>query len=147
MVKKITFILILIMLWNLTLLFFPIDIGFLSTLKLIIPYNKYYIIFWLINTIFISYSFYKIMMEYEINNNYLFVLILNYLFTQIFGLFFFYFNSLILGIVSFVIVCTTSIFCFMETNKIDKIYAKLWIYPIIFNLFNLISIIFSYLHY
>lgn len=147
MVKKITFILILIMLWNLTLLFFPIDIGFLSTLKLIIPYNKYYLIFWLINTIFISYSFYKIMMEYEINNNYLFVLILNYLFTQIFGLFFFYFNSLILGIVSFVIVCTTSIFCFMETNKIDKIYAKLWIYPIIFNLFNLISIIFSYLHY
>ena len=147
MVKKITFILILIMLWNLTLLFFPIDIGFLSTLKLIIPYNKYYIIFWLINTIFISYSFYKIMMEYDLNNNYLFVLILNYLFTQIFGLFFFYFNSLILGIVSFVIVCTTSIFCFMETNKIDKIYAKLWIYPIIFNLFNLISIIFSYLHY
>lgn len=147
MVKKITFILILIMLWNLTLLFFPIDIGFLSTLKLIIPYNKYYLIFWLINTIFISYSFYKIMMEYEINNNYLFVLILNYLFTQIFGLFFFYFNSLILGIVSFVIVCTTSILCFMETNKIDKIYAKLWIYPIIFNLFNLISIIFSYLHY
>ena len=147
MVKKITFILILIMLWNLTLLFFPIDIGFLSTLKLIVPYNKYYLILWLINTILISYSFYKIMMEYEINSNYLFVLILNYLFTQIFGLFFFYFNSLILGIVSLVIVCTTGIFCFMETNKIDKIYAKLWIYPIIFNLFNLISIIFSYLHY
>ena len=147
MVKKITFILILIMLWNLTLLFFPIDIGFLSTLKLIVPYNKYYLIFWLMNTIFVSYSFYKIMMEYDLNNNYLFVLILNYLFTQIFGLLFFYFNSLILGIISLVIICTTSIFCFIETNKIDNIYAKLWIYPIIFNLFNLISIIFSYLHY
>ena len=147
MVKKITFILILIMLWNLTLLFFPIDIGFLSTLKLIVPYNKYYLILWLINTILISYSFYKIMMEYEINNNYLFVIILNYLFTQIFGLFFFYFNSLILGIISLVIVCTTSIFCFIFIKKIYKFYLKLFLYTIIFYLFFFINIIFSYLHY
>ena len=38
-------------------------------------------------------------------------------------------------------------FVIIETNKIDRFYSKLWIYPIIFNLFNLISIIFSYLHY
>lgn len=147
MLKKALFILLLTFIWNLTLIFFPIDIGFLSTLKFIVSYNKIYLILWLINTLFLSYSFYKIMMEYDLNNNYLFVIILNYLFTEIFGLFFFYFNSLILGIISLVIISTTSIFCYIESNKIDRYYSKLWLYPICFNIFNLISIIFSYLRY
>ena len=48
-------------------------------------------------TLINNYVFYKLFTGFDLNSNYNFVYILNYIFTQVFGLFFFKFNCLILS--------------------------------------------------
>ena len=131
MLRKIIFFLILILFWNITLILFPVNYAYITTLQGIININyKYFIIMYFLLTLINNYVFYKLFTGFDLNNNYNFVYILNYIFTQVFGLFFFKFNCLILSV-----ICL-----YLESKKIDRTNSYLIIPSILFNMFNLIGL-------
>ena len=141
MLRKIIFFLILILFWNITLILFPVNYAYITTLLGIININyKYFIIMYFLLTLINNYVFYKLFTGFDLNNNYNFVYILNYIFTQVFGLFFFKFNSLILSVICLCIVFVSSIFVYLESKKIDRTNSYLIIPSILFNMFNLIGL-------
>ena len=141
MLRKIIFFLILILFWNITLILFPVNYAYITTLQGIININyKYFIIMYFLLTLINNYVFYKLFTGFDLNNNYNFVYILNYIFTQVFGLFFFKFNSLILSVICLGIVFVSSIFVYLESKKIDRTNSYLIIPSILFNMFNLIGL-------
>lgn len=141
MLRKIIFFLILILLWNITLILFPVNYAYITTLQGIININyKYFIIMYFLLTLINNYVFYKLFTGFDLNNNYNFVYILNYIFTQVFGLFFFKFNCLILSVICLCIVFVSSIFVYLESKKIDRTNSYLIIPSILFNMFNLIGL-------
>lgn len=141
MLRKIIFFLILILFWNITLILFPVNYAYITTLQGIININyKYFIIMYFLLTLINNYVFYKLFIGFDLNNNYNFVYILNYIFTQVFGLFFFKFNSLILSVICLCIVFVSSIFVYLESKKIDRTNSYLIIPSILFNMFNLIGL-------
>ena len=141
MLRKIIFFLILILFWNITLILFPVNYAYITTLQGIININyKYFIIMYFLLTLINNYVFYKLFTGFDLNNNYNFVYILNYIFTQVFGLFFFKFNCLILSVICLVIVFVSSIFVYLESKKIDRTNSYLIIPSILFNMFNLIGL-------
>lgn len=141
MLRKIIFFLILILFWNITLILFPVNYAYITTLQGIININyKYFIIMYFLLTLINNYAFYKLFTGFDLNNNYNFVYILNYIFTQVFGLFFFKFNCLILSVICLCIVFVSSIFVYLESKKIDRTYSYLIIPSILFNMFNLIGL-------
>lgn len=141
MLRKIIFFLILILFWNITLILFPVNYAYITTLQGIININyKYFIIMYFLLTLINNYVFYKLFTGFDLNNNYNFVYILNYIFTQVFGLFFFKFNSLILSVICLCIVFVSSIFVYLESKKIDRTNSYLIIPSILFNMFNLIGL-------
>lgn len=142
MLRKIIFFLILILFWNITLILFPVNYAYITTLQGIININyKYFIIMYFLLTLINNYVFYKLFTGFDLNNNYNFVYILNYIFTQVFGLFFFKFNCLILSVICLCIVFVSSIFVYLESKKIDRTNSYLIIPSILFNMFNLIGLI------
>ena len=141
MLRKIIFFLILILFWNITLILFPVNYAYITTLQGIININyKYFIIMYFLLTLINNYVFYKLFTGFDLNNNYNFVYILNYIFTQVFGLFFFKFNCLILSVICWSIVFVSSIFVYLESKKIDRTNSYLIIPSILFNIFNLIGL-------
>lgn len=141
MLRKIIFFLILILFWNITLILFPVNYAYITTLQGIININyKYFIIMCFLLTLINNYVFYKLFTGFDLNNNYNFVYILNYIFTQVFGLFFFKFNCLILSVICLCIVFVSSIFVYLESKKIDRTNSYLIIPSILFNMFNLIGL-------
>ena len=141
MLRKIIFFLILILFWNITLILFPVNYDYITTLHGIININyKYFIIMYFLLTLINNYVFYKLFTGFDLNNNYNFVYILNYIFTQVFGLFFFKFNCLILSVICLGIVFVSSIFVYLESKKIDRTNSYLIIPSILFNMFNLIGL-------
>lgn len=141
MLRKIIFFLILILFWNITLILFPVNYAYITTLQGIININyKYFIIMYFLLTLINNYAFYKLFTGFDLNNNYNFVYILNYIFTQVFGLFFFKFNCLILSVICLCIVFVSSIFVYIESKKIDRTNSYLIIPSILFNMFNLIGL-------
>ena len=141
MLRKIIFFLILILFWNITLILFPVNYAYITTLQDIININyKYFIIMYFLLTLINNYVFYKLFTGFDLNNNYNFVYILNYIFTQVFGLFFFKFNCLILSVICLGIVFVSSIFVYLESKKIDRTNSYLIIPSILFNMFNLIGL-------
>ena len=141
MLRKIIFFLILILFWNITLILFPVNYAYITTLQGIININyKYFIIMYFLLTLINNYVFYKLFTGFDLNNNYNFVYILNYIFTQVFGLFFFKFNCLILSVLCLCIVFVSSIFVYLESKKIDRTNSYLIIPSILFNMFNLIGL-------
>lgn len=141
MLRKIIFFLILILFWNITLILFPVNYAYITTLQGIININyKYFIIMYFLLTLINNYVFYKLFTGFDLNNNYNFVYILNYIFTQVFGLFFFKFNCLILSVICLSIVFVSSIFVYLESKKIDRTNSYLIIPSILFNMFNLIGL-------
>ena len=141
MLRKIIFFLILILFWNITLILFPVNYAYITTLQGIININyKYFIIMYFLLTLINNYVFYKLFTGFDLNNNYIFVYILNYIFTQVFGLFFFKFNCLILSVICLCIVFVSSIFVYLESKKIDRTNSYLIIPSILFNMFNLIGL-------
>ena len=141
MLRKIIFFLILILFWNITLILFPVNYAYVTTLQGIININyKYFIIMYFLLTLINNYVFYKLFTGFDLNNNYNFVYILNYIFTQVFGLFFFKFNCLILSVICLGIVFVSSIFVYLESKKIDRTNSYLIIPSILFNMFNLIGL-------
>ena len=141
MLRKIIFFLILILFWNITLILFPVNYAYITTLQGSININyKYFIIMYFLLTLINNYVFYKLFTGFDLNNNYNFVYILNYIFTQVFGLFFFKFNCLILSVICLCIVFVSSIFVYLESKKIDRTNSYLIIPSILFNMFNLIGL-------
>lgn len=141
MLRKIIFFLILILFWNITLILFPVNYAYITTLQGITNINyKYFIIMYFLLTLINNYGFYKLFTGFDLNNNYNFVYILNYIFTQVFGLFFFKFNCLILSVICLCIVFVSSIFVYLESKKIDRTNSYLIIPSILFNMFNLIGL-------
>ena len=141
MLRKIIFFLILILFWNITLILFPVNYAYITTLQGIININyKYFIIMYFLLTLINNYVFYKLFTGFDLNNNYNFVYILNYIFTQVFGLFFFKFNCLTLSVICLGIVFVSSIFVYLESKKIDRTNSYLIIPSILFNMFNLIGL-------
>ena len=141
MLRKIIFFLILILFWNITLILFPVNYAYITTLQGIININyKYFIIMYFLLTLINNYVFYKLFTGFDLNNNYNFVYILNYIFTQVFGLFFFKFNCLILSVICLCILFVSSIFVYLESKKIDRTNSYLIIPSILFNMFNLIGL-------
>ena len=141
MLRKIIFFLILILFWNITLILFPVNYAYITTLQSITNINyKYFIIMYFLLTLINNYVFYKLFTGFDLNNNYNFVYILNYIFTQVFGLFFFKFNCLILSVICLCIVFVSSIFVYLESKKIDRTNSYLIIPSILFNMFNLIGL-------
>lgn len=141
MLRKIIFFLILILFWNITLILFPVNYAYITTLQGIININyKYFIIMYFLLTLINNYVFYKLFTGFDLNSNYNFVYILNYIFTQVFGLFFFKFNCLILSVICLCIVFVSSIFVYLESKKIDRTNSYLIIPSILFNMFNLIGL-------
>ena len=141
MLRKIIFFLILILFWNITLILFPVNYAYITTLQGIININyKYFIIMYFLLTLINNYVFYKLFTGFDLNNNYNFVYILNYIFTQVFGLFFFKFNCLILSVICLCIVFVSSIFVYLESKKIDRTNSYLIIPSILFNLIGLMIV-------
>lgn len=145
MLRKIVFVFILFLLWNFSLVICPVDVGYLTTFNYVFDVNYVYVvIMWFIVCFCSVYCFFKLFMDYDLNSNYLFVLGINYIFTQVFGIFFFGFNDLVLSIVVYSIVTTSSVLLYVETKKIDNDFCKLSIPCCIFNIFNLIGLIFMF---
>ena len=141
MLRKIIFFLILMLFWNVTLILFPVNYAYITTLQGVININyKYFIIMYFLLTLVNNYAFYRLFTGFDLNNNYNFVYILNYIFTQVFGLFFFKFNCLILSVICLCIVFVSSIFVYLESKKIDRTNSYLIITSILFNMFNLIGL-------
>ena len=89
MLRKIIFFLILILFWNITLILFPVNYAYITTLQGIININyKYFIIMYFLLTLINNYVFYKLFTGFDLNNNYNFVYILNYILFYFFDFFF-----------------------------------------------------------
>lgn len=141
MLRKIVFFGIIVLMWNLGLILFPIDYGYLTTFRHLIYVNyDIYLVIWGLVSLFISYSFYKLFIDFDLNNNYIFVFLINYIFTQVFGMFFFVFNSLILSIICMCVVTTSSVLVYLEAKKIDRYSSMFGIILIIFNGISLVSL-------
>ena len=84
MVRKIVFFGIIVLMWNLGLILFPIDYGYLTTFRHLIYVNyDIYLFIWGLNSLFISYSFYKLFIDFDLNNNYIFVFLINYIYVDL----------------------------------------------------------------
>lgn len=119
MYKKIIIISLIVLLWFLAAVFFPFDNGYFLSLNSpnIIPSKIVFEIIWPIIFIFNSLSIYIIIKDNDFNNDYYFILIINYIFCQTFPLFFSYFNSLILSLISSIGTSITSYFLYLESKK------------------------------
>ena len=130
MAKKLVIFLVLLIFWFISGVMFPIDIGYYLSLnipKFILPSSIIGII-WIIIYFLNSLSIYKVIKDFEPNNNYLFTLSLNYLFCQIFPLFFFYIQSFLLSLISTIGTLITAYFLMKETPNED---SKKLLYPYI----------------
>lgn len=144
MIRKMIFLGFIFFMYIFSLILFPIDISFLTTFNFNVNYSLLKNIF-LIVSLFNSISFYKLFLDYDLNNNYLFVLIINYVCTISYNIFFFIFNDLILTIIISTIILTSSILMFLEVKKIDKSNSYLLIPSILFNIYNLLMLFILYL--
>lgn len=126
MKRKIILYLSILLTWFVGLTFFPIDISFYNTLNhplFDLNFKIFYII-QIINYFFISYTLFYNILSFENIKNYLFYYILNYIFVQIFPLFFFYFSNLYLSVVIYSLIFFTSIKLYIENKKLNENNAK-----------------------
>ena len=141
-IKKIVKFLIFLLPWFIGGLVFSYNDEFYSTLS--IPSfalsGKYISIIWVIIYILIALSIYKVSKTTKIlkNNDYLYVLLTNYLANMTFPYFFFTLRSPFLGFLSTVIVFVSAIFLFLETKNIKKEASYYLIPYLVYNLYALI---------
>ena len=103
-----------------------IDFGnFVSTFKQ--PLYTY-IILWMINLLFLSISTFNILKDKPINNQYIFILIVNYLINPLFNLFIFNFKNIVYALISLFLILITGNYLLVETKKLDR-KSSLYIIP------------------
>ena len=122
--KDIILFIIILFLWLLSGLLFRFNSDFYSLLKLpsfSLP-GKYISIIWFI--IYILNTISIIIVNKKVNilksNDYLYILITNYISNQLFTFFFFYLMSPFLGFIVTTVTFLSTIFLYIETNKISK---------------------------
>ena len=92
MSKKIICFLILLIPWFVSSILFPFDAGFYNSLNLpsITPPKFIFIIIWPILFTLITITVYRILKKDNLNNDYLYILIMNFIGVETYSLFFFY---------------------------------------------------------
>ena len=132
MFKKIICFLMLLIPWFVSSILFPFDPGFYNSLYLpkITPPKFVFVIIWPILFILITITVYRILKKDNLNNDYLYILIMNFIGVETYSLFFFYMNNLFLSLVSAVVTLVTSIFLTIETRKLDNSWGLLIPYNI-----------------
>lgn len=132
MFKKIICFLMLLIPWFVSSVLFPFDPGFYNSLYLpkITPPKFVFVIIWPILFILITITLYRILKKDSLNNDYLYILIMNFIGVETYSLFFFYMNNLFLSLVSTVVTLVTSIFLTIETRKLDNSWGLLIPYNI-----------------
>ena len=132
MFKKIICFLMLLIPWFVSSILFPFDAGFYNSLYLpkITPPKFVFVIIWPILFILITITLYRILKKDSLNNDYLYILIMNFIGVETYSLFFFYMNNLFLSLVSIVVTLVTSIFLTIETRKLDNSWGLLIPYNI-----------------
>ena len=136
-----SFILILLP-WLISGIIFPYNKDFYEALKIpsfALPGFVIGII-WLVLYVLISISIYIINKKINIlkNNDYLYILLTNYLANQLFSFAFFYLMSPFLAFVMTTITFISSIFLFIETREINKKASYFLIPYIVFSLYAFI---------
>ena len=146
MSKKIICFLLLLVPWFTSGLLFPFDPGFYNSLTLpnFTPPKLFFIIIWPVLFILITITVYRILKKDNQNNDYLYILIMNFIGVETYNLFFFYMNNLFLSLVSTVVTLVTSIFLTIETRKLDESWPLLIPYNI-WNIYAFILITYIYL--
>ena len=128
---------IILLPWLISGIIFPYNKDFYETLKIPSFALPGFVIgiTWLILYILISISIYIISKKINIlkNNDYLYILITNYLANQLFSFAFFYLMSPFLAFVMTTITFISSIFFFIETKEINKKASYFLIPYIIFS--------------
>ena len=147
MIRKMTAFLILLFLWFIGGIFFPLNQGFYNSLTLpdVIPGIRTLKFIWIIILLLNTTSSYYLIKDYDLNDDYFFIVILNYLFCQFYPLFFSFFNSLILSLVCNIVVAVSGLFLLTETKKINKTLSYLFIPYVIWSFISLIFSISIYL--
>lgn len=144
--RKIVFLVGLFLIWNFSYIIIPDDVAFLTTLRgySFLPMNVYNSL-WLISTFLFCYSFYKLLISYDLNSNYNFIVILNYVFSQFFRFCFYGYHSIIISLISLCVMVVSSLFLFIETKKIDKGISYLTILYFLINVLSLINMMVIFL--
>lgn len=139
MSKKIICFVFLLIPWFTSGFLFPFDAGFYNSLHLpgITPPKFVFIIIWPILFTLITITAYRILKKDNLNNDYLYILIMNFIGVETYNLFFFYMNNLFLSLVSTVITLVTSIFLTIETRKLDNSWPLL----IPYNIWNIYAFV------
>ena len=98
MFKKIICFLMLLIPWFVSSILFPFDAGFYNSLYLpkITPPKFVFVIIWPILFTLITITLYRILKKDSLNNDYLYILIMNFIGVETYSLFFFYMNNLFL---------------------------------------------------
>lgn len=122
--KTILLFIIILFLWLLSGLIFKVDNSYYNSLNLpIFALKGVYIgIIWFIIYILNTISILIINKKTNIlkNNDYLYVLLINYISNELFMYFFFYLKSPFLGFAITTIIFISTIYLFLETKKISK---------------------------
>ena len=141
-IKDIILFILTLLPWLISGILFPYNKNFYEALRIpsfALP-GSIIGITWLILYILISISIYIISKKINIlkNNDYLYILITNYLANQLFSFVFFYLMSPFLAFIMTTITFISSIFFFIETREINKKASYFLIPYIIFSGYALI---------
>lgn len=146
--KNIILFIFILLLWLLSGLLFRVDYSFYGQLKLpVFALNgKYISIIWFVIYILNTISIMLVIKKTNIfkNNDYLYILITNYLANQLFMYFFFYLMSPFLGFAICTIIFLSTIFLFIETKKISKESSYFLIPYIIYSSYAFLLMMFVY---
>ena len=146
--KNILLFIIILFFWLISGLLFKFNNSYYELLKLpsfaISP--KLISIIWFIIYILITISIFIVSKKTNIfkNNDYLYILLTNYLSNQLFLYFFFTLMSPFLGLAITIIIFLSSIFLYIETKKISKTSSYFLIPYIVYNTYALILMISVY---
>lgn len=127
---------IIFFLYFASFLFFPLDNNYLNTLNLpwLIPNIFIYSLGWIVSFVLITTSIFIIIKYENINNNYLFALLINLILNWLYNFMLYELNNILLFLISIIIVLISTLYLFIQTKKINNKLS----YVIIFYLFWLI---------
>lgn len=147
MSRKVVVFLFLFSLWFLGSILCPFNAGFYSSITIpsVAPNQSVISLIWFIIYFLNTISTFFLIKDYDLNDDFYFIMLLNYLFCQFYPLFFFFFNSLVLSMICNIVVAVSSVFLIFETEKINKHLAYLFIPYSLWSLFSLILSISIYL--
>ncbi|MDD4705733.1 MAG: tryptophan-rich sensory protein [Bacilli bacterium] len=127
---------IIFFLYFMPFLFFPLDINYFNILTL--PYGTLnvfiYYLGWINSFVLITISIFTIIKYENINNNYIFALLINLILNWLNNFMLYELNNILLFLISILIGLLSTLYLFIQTNKINKKLS----YTIIFYLFWLI---------